>query len=185
VLELPEYRWPTWQSIGLRLFDRGRVFLRQAGTYHFGSLSAGVGPDSLPLHHGHAPQLEQSAIAHLGHGIEPLIRPLGFNWKIGVGLLTSVIAREVIVGNPGHDLWNRPGDALDDAAECAQARSHFRRGDGAAGLLCLCHAVHVDAGIVRRETNSWKWPVVQFVYMTIVAYAAAFAVNQVLSTLLK
>src|ERR1019366_5347005 len=101
VLELPEYRWPTWQSIGLRLFDRARVFLRQAGTYIWGvSLLVWV-LTHLPLHGGHAPQLEQSAIAYLGHGIEPLIRPLGFNWKIGIGLLTSVIAREVIVGTLG------------------------------------------------------------------------------------
>src|SRR5271165_7018824 len=101
VLELPEYRCPTWQSIGLRLLDRARVFLRQAGTVILAvSLLVWI-LTNLPLHNGRVPLLEQSAIAQLGHGIEPLIRPLGFNWKIGVGLLTSVLAREVIVGTLG------------------------------------------------------------------------------------
>ena len=101
MLELPEYRRPTLQSVGLRLLDRSRVFLRQAGTVILAvSLLVWV-LTHLPLNHGHSPELEHSAIAYLGHGIEPLIRPLGFNWKIGVGLLTSVIAREVIVGTLG------------------------------------------------------------------------------------
>src|SRR5208337_220520 len=75
VLELPEYRCPTWQSIGLRLVDRSRVFLRQAGTVILiVSLLVWV-LTHLPLHNGRAPELEQSAIAYLGHGIEPLIQP--------------------------------------------------------------------------------------------------------------
>jgi len=92
---------PTWHSIGLRLLDRGKVFVRQAGTVILAvSLLVWV-LTNLPLHNGRVPLLEHSAIAYLGHGIEPVIRPLGFNWKIGVGLLTSVIAREVIVGTLG------------------------------------------------------------------------------------
>ncbi len=184
VLELPEYRWPTWQSIGLRLFDRARVFLRQAGTYILGvSLLVWV-LTHLPLHGGHAPQLEQSAIAYLGHGIEPLIRPLGFNWKIGIGLLTSVIAREVIVGTLGTIYGTDP------ATHSMTLQNALRQDLAPAGAMALlvffAFAMQCTStlAVVRRETNSWKWPVVQFVYMTIVAYAAAFAVNQVLSTLL-
>ena len=91
VLELPEYRRPTWQSIGLRLLDRARVFLRQAGTVILAvSLLVWV-LTHLALRDGHSPELEHSAIAYLGHGIELLIRPLGFNWKIGIGLLTSMV----------------------------------------------------------------------------------------------
>jgi ferrous iron transport protein B len=185
VLELPEYRWPTWQSIGLRLFDRARVFLRQAGTYILGvSLLIWV-LTHVPLHQGHAPQLEQSAIAYLGHGIEPLIRPLGFNWKIGVGLLTSVIAREVIVGTLGTIYGTDP------ATHSMTLQNALRQDLTFAGAMALlvffAFAMQCTStlAIVRRETNSWKWPVVQFVYMTIVAYAAAFAVNQLLSTLVK
>ena len=185
VLELPEYRWPTWQSIGLRLFDRARVFLRQAGTYILGvSLLIWV-LTHVPLHQGHAPQLEQSAIAYLGHGIEPLIRPLGFNWKIGVGLLTSVIAREVIVGTLGTIYGTDP------ATHSMTLQNALRQDLTFAGAMALlvffAFAMQCTStlAVVRRETNSWKWPVVQFVYMTIVAYAAAFAVNQLLSTLVE
>ena len=185
VLELPEYRWPTWQSIGLRLLDRAKVFLRQAGTYILGvSLLIWV-LTHLPLHDGHAPQLEQSAIAYLGHGIEPLIRPLGFNWKIGVGLLTSVIAREVIVGTLGTIYGTDP------ATHSMTLQNALRQDLTFAGAMALlvffAFAMQCTStlAVVRRETNGWKWPVVQFAYMTIVAYAAAFAVNQVLSTLLK
>jgi len=185
VLELPEYRWPTWQSIGLRLLDRAKVFLRQAGTYILAvSLLVWV-LTHLPLHDGHAPQLEQSAIAYLGHGIEPLIRPLGFNWKIGVGLLTSVIAREVIVGTLGTIYGTDP------ATHSMTLQNALRQDLTFAGAMALlvffAFAMQCTStlAVVRRETNGWKWPVVQFAYMTIVAYAAAFAVNQVLSTLLK
>jgi ferrous iron transport protein B len=185
VLELPEYRWPTWQSIGLRLYDRARVFLRQAGTYILGvSLLIWV-LTHVPLHQGHAPQLEQSAIAYLGHGIEPIIRPLGFNWKIGVGLLTSVIAREVIVGTLGTIYGTDP------ATHSMTLQNALRQDLTFAGAMALlvffAFAMQCTStlAVVRRETNSWKWPVVQFVYMTMVAYTAAFAVNQILSTLVK
>ena len=163
VLELPEYRWPTWQSIGLRLFDRARVFLRQAGTYILGvSLLIWV-LTHVPLHQGHAPQLEQSAIAYLGH----------------------VIAREVIVGTLGTIYGTDP------ATHSMTLQNALRQDLTFAGAMALlvffAFAMQCTStlAIVRRETNSWKWPVVQFVYMTIVAYAAAFAVNQLLSTLVK
>ena len=185
VLELPAYRWPTWQSIGLRLFDRARVFLRQAGTIILAvSLLVWV-LTNLPLHNGGVPQLEQSVIAHLGHGIEPVIRPLGFNWKIGVGLLTSVIAREVIVGTLGTIYGTDP------ATHAMTLQNALRQDLTFAGAMALlvffAFAMQCTStlAIVRRETNSWKWPVFQFVYMTVVAYTAAFAVNQVLSKLLK
>jgi ferrous iron transport protein B len=185
VLELPDYRWPTWHSIGLRLFDRAKIFLRQAGTYILAvSLLVWV-LTHLPLHNGHAPQLEQSAIAHLGHGIEPLIRPLGFNWKIGVGLLTSVIAREVIVGTLGTIYGTAPAT---HSMTLQNALSQDLTFAGAMALLVFfAFAMQCTStlAIVRRETNSWKWPALQFAYMTVVAYAAAFAVNQLLSALLK
>ncbi len=185
VLELPAYRCPTWQSIGLRLLDRGQVFLRQAGTVILAvSLLVWV-LTNLPLHNGGVPQLEQSAIAYLGHGIEPVIRPLGFNWKIGVGLLTSVIAREVIVGTLGTIYGTDP------ATHAMPLQNALRQDLTFAGAMALlvffAFAMQCTStlAVVRRETNSWTWPVVQFVYMTIVAYAAAFAVNHFISTLLK
>jgi ferrous iron transport protein B len=185
VLELPEYRWPTLQSIGLRLFDRARVFLRQAGTVILAvSLLVWV-LTNLPLHNGGVPPLEQSVIAHLGHGIEPVIRPLGFNWKIGVGLLTSVIAREVIVGTLGTIYGTDPAT---HSLTLQNALSHDLTFAGAMALLVFfAFAMQCTStlAIVRRETNSWKWPILQFAYMTIVAYTAAFAVNHVFLAFLK
>ena len=183
MLELPEYRCPTLQSVGLRLLDRSRVFLRQAGTVILAvSLLVWV-LTHLPLNHGHSPELEHSAIAYLGHGIEPLIRPLGFNWKIGVGLLTSVIAREVIVGTLGTIYGTDP------ATQSMTLQNALRQDLTPAGAMALlvffAFAMQCAStlAVVRRETNSWKWPMIQFAYMTAVAYASALGVNAVLSRL--
>jgi ferrous iron transport protein B len=185
VLELPEYRRPTWQSIGLRLLDRGRVFVRQAGTVILAvSLLVWV-LTNLPLQNGHPPELEQSAIAYLGHGIEPLIRPLGFNWKIGVGLLTSVIAREVMVGTLGTIY------GVDPATQSMSLQNALRQDLTTAGAMALlvffAFAMQCTStlAVVRRETNSWKWPVIQFACMTGIAYASALGVNAVLSRLFR
>ena len=184
VLELPEYRCPTWQSISLRLIERSRVFLRQAGTVILSvSLLVWV-LSNLPLHDGRGPELEQSAIAYLGRGIEPLIRPLGFNWKIGVGLLTSVIAREVIVGTLGTIY------GVDPATQSMTLQNALRQDltPAAAMALLVFFAFAMQCtstlAVVRRETNSWKWPIVQFAYMTGIAYSSALLVNQALSRLL-
>ncbi len=185
MLELPEYRRPTLQSVGLRLLDRSRVFLRQAGTVILAvSLLVWV-LTHLPLDHGHSPELEHSAIAYLGYGIEPLIRPLGFNWKIGVGLLTSVIAREVIVGTLGTIYGTDP------ATQSMTLQNALRQDLTPAGAMALlvffAFAMQCAStlAVVRRETNSWKWPMIQFAYMTGMAYASAFCVNALLSRLLR
>ncbi len=178
VLELPEYRWPTLRSIGLRLMDRGRVFLQQAGTVILCVSLLVWGLTNLPLHHGHPPELEDSVVAHLGHFIEPAIRPLGFNWKIGVGLLTSVIAREVIVGTLG-TLHGR--DPQTESFSLQAALHHDLTFSGAMALLVFfAFAMQCTStlAVVRRETNSWKWPVIQFLYMTGLAFLAALIVNQ-------
>jgi len=177
-LELPDYRLPSWRSIGLRLFDRSRVFLRQAGTVIVVvSLLVWI-LTSLPLQHGHIPELEQSVIARLGHGIEPLIRPLGFNWKVGVGLLSSVIAREVIVGTLGTIY------GVDPATQSMSLQNALHQDLTFAGAMALlvffAFAMQCTStlAVVRRETNSWKWPLIQFLYMTSLAYVAALLVNQ-------
>ena len=185
VLELPEYRWPTWQAVGLRLVDRGRVFLFQAGTVILGVSLVLCALTHLPLHHGHLPQLDQSAVARVGHFIEPSLRPLGFNWKIGIGLLTSVVAREVIVGALGTIY------GVDPATQSMTLQNALRHDLAPAGAMALlvffAFAMQCTStlAVVRRETNSWKWPLVQFTYMTGLAYGAAFMVNQVLSRLLQ
>ena len=101
MLEMPPYRWPTWQSLSLRLIDRSKVFLRRAGTVILLVAIVLWVLAHLPLQHGKAPSLEHSFAGMIGKTIEPAIKPLGFNWKIGIGLITSLAAREVIVGTLG------------------------------------------------------------------------------------
>lgn len=183
VLELPEYRWPTLRSISLRLLDRTRVFLRQAGTVILCVSVLVWALTNLPFHQGHPPELEQSAIAYLGHIIEPVIRPLGFNWKIGVGLLTSVVAREVIVGTLG-TLYG--SDPATHSLPLQTALHQDLTFPGAIALLVFfAFAMQCTSTLatVRRETNSWGWPAVQFIYMTTIAYLAALTINQALSLL--
>ena len=146
LLEMPPYRWPTVQSLGLRLLDRAKIFLRRAGTVILLVAVVLWGLAHLPLSHGKTPPIEQSMAGTVGHAIEPVIRPLGFNWKIGIGLITSLAAREVIVGTLG-TIYGMDAEA--QALDLQQALRHDltpRRRGGAAGLLRLRHAVHVDGG---------------------------------------
>ena len=142
ILELPQYRLPTVRSLSLRLVDRGKVFLRQAGTVILAVTLVLWVLSHVPFH----TDLTTSVIGRLGHLIEPAIQPLGFNWKIGIGLLTSVVAREVIVGTLGTLYGADPATQSLGLAGGAAARSDAGRRDGAGGVLRVRDAVHLDAG---------------------------------------
>jgi ferrous iron transport protein B len=118
--------------------------------------------------------MANSVIGHLGHWIEPVIRPLGFNWKIGIGLLSSIFAREVIVSTLG---------TLYGAVGLQVALRHDMTLGGAIALVVFfAFAMQCTStlAVVRRETNSWKFPALQFAYMTAFAYIAALITNQVI-----
>ena len=126
-----------------------------------------------------APQLANSLIGRLGHFIEPAIAPLGFNWKIGIGLLSSVLAREVMVSTMG-TLYG--ADPSTQALNLQTALHHDMTLGGALALMIFfAFAMQCTStiAVVKRETNSWMWPAVQFLYMLVLAYGAAFAVNQI------
>jgi ferrous iron transport protein B len=181
ILELPQYRWPTVQSLTLRLYDRGKLFLKKAGTIILGVTFVVWVLSVLPIHGGQFSQLTSSIIGHLGHFIEPVIRPLGFNWKIGIGLLSSIVAREVIVGTLG-TLYGM--DPSTHAIGLQAALRHDMTLSGAIALVVFfAFAMQCTStlAVVRRETNSWKYPAAQFAYMTVVAYVAALVTNLVLS----
>jgi ferrous iron transport protein B len=124
--------------------------------------------------------LAHSLIGRLGQLIEPVIRPLGFNWKIGIGLLTSVMAREVIVGTLG-TLYGADS-ATQSLGLQAALRHDLTLGGAMALVVFFAFALQCTStlAIVRRETNSWRWPALQFVYMGVLAYLAALATNQVI-----
>jgi ferrous iron transport protein B len=181
VLEMPSYRWPTWRGLGLRLLDRAKIFLRRAGTVILGVAVVVWALAHLPLHDGRAPKIEASLVGVMGRAVEPLIRPLGFNWKIGVGLVSSLAAREVIVGTLG-TIYGIEGDA--EPAGLQAALRHDLTPAGAVALLVFfAFAMQCTStiAVVRRETGGWKWPAVQFAYMGALAWVGAFAANQVVS----
>jgi ferrous iron transport protein B len=181
ILELPQYRWPTARSLSLRLVDRARIFLRQAGTVILLVTLALWVLAHLPIVHTPggvaAPELAESLIGRLGHFIEPAIAPLGFNWKIGIGLLSSVLAREVMVSTMGTLYGADPGT---QSLSLQNALHHDMSLGGALALMIFfAFALQCTStiAVVRRETNSWKWPAAQFLYMLVLAYGAAFVVN--------
>jgi len=179
ILELPQYRLPTVRSLGLRVMDRGKVFLKQAGTIILCVTVVLWILSHVPFHS----DLPQSVIGHVGRWIEPVIRPLGFNWKIGIGLLSSIVAREVIVGTLGTLYGADP--ATQSLGLQAALRHDLTLGGAMALVVFFAFAMQCTStlAIVRRETNSWKWPALQFGYMSALAYAAAFATNQIITHL--
>ena len=188
ILELPQYRMPALHSLALRLIDRAKIFLRQAGTVILCVTLALWVLAHLPVIHTAAgtlaaPELADSVIGKLGHFIEPAIAPLGFNWKIGIGLLSSVLAREVMVSTMG-TLYG--ADPSTQAMHLQTALHHDMTLGGALALMIFfAFAMQCTStmAVVRRETNSWKWPAVQFLYMLALAYGAAFVVNHLVTAI--
>ena len=188
ILELPQYRMPTLRSIAVRLIDRASVFLLTAGKIIVGVTVALWLLAQLPLVHVNgiysAPDLAHSLIGRLGHFIEPAIAPLGFNWKIGIGLLCSVLAREVMVSTLGTLYGTDPST---QALSLQTALHHdITLGGALALMIFFAFALQCTStiAIVRRETNGWKWPAIQFFYMLAWAWVAAFAVNHIVMAFL-
>jgi ferrous iron transport protein B len=183
VMELPPYRWPTLKSLGLRLLDRSKVFLRRAGTVILAVAVALWILAHLPLVDGQAPEIGESLAGTMGRTIEPVIEPLGFDWKIGVGLVTSLAAREVIVGTLG-TLYGIEGDESSLGLQEA-LRQDLTLGGAVALLVFFAFAMQCmsTVAMVRRETGGWKIPIFQFTYMGVLAYVGAFVANQLVTWL--
>ena len=169
------------RSLGLRLLDRSKVFLRRAGTVILGVAVVLWVLSNLPLHDGKAPEIGESLAGTIGHAVEPAIRPLGFNWKIGIGLITSLAAREVIVGTLGTIY------AVEGTSESVGLREALHQdltlGGAAALLVFFAFAMQCMStmAVVRRETGGWRWPAIQFAYMTVFAYTFAYIANRVVT----
>lgn len=181
ILELPEYRWPTFRSMVIRSADRAWVFTKNAGSVILIVATVLALLANLPFIHGAQPGLQHSYIGRLGHVIEPVIQPLGFNWRVGIGLVTSVFAREVIVGTFG-TLYGADPSSRDLTLESA-LRHDLAPGGAIALLVFFAFALQCTStlAVVKRETNSWKWPILQFSYMAVLAYVVALLANQVVS----
>jgi ferrous iron transport protein B len=190
VMELPPYRMPSLRSIGLIMLDRGLVFLKNAGTFILGVSIILWFLSAYPKVEGASPQeqLEQSYAGQAGKLIEPAIRPLGFNWKIGIGLIGSLLQREVFVStmgtifNVGND--DDPVSGVSLQQRMVRDRDHATGAPSFSILTAICLMVYYalsmqcmsTVAIVKRETNGWKWPMILIVYMTVLAYTFTFLV---------
>ncbi|MCU1330995.1 MAG: ferrous iron transport protein [Bryobacterales bacterium] len=175
MMEMPPYRWPLFRGLLFRLVDRGKAFVYRAGTIILVVTVVLWLLANFPLHNGQFSPIESSYAGMLGKTIEPFIRPLGFNWKIGVGLVTSLAAREVIIGTLG-TLYGIEGTAGQPGGLAAALQRDITPGGAAALVVFFAFAMQCFStlAVVRRETGSWKWPAIQFAYMTFVAYVSAW-----------
>ncbi len=217
ILELPVYRAPRWNNVLVTMVNKAKIFVFDAGkvimvislilwalssfgpsekrdavNQHYASLIQQNPTEEASLTRQRNSELLQNSYAGImGKSKEPAIRPLGFDWKIGIALLTSFAAREVFVGTMA-TLYSVEGGNDADARKLTEKMAQTRNPDGskvytlATGLsLMIFYVLAMQCmstlAVVRRETRSWKWPIIQFVYMTVLAYLMSLLVFQVLN----
>ena len=217
ILELPMYRAPRWKNAITTMIEKAKIFVFDAGkvimmislllwalsTYGpAGKMSAVTAKYELLINAN--PQqtkdlnkerktelLQNSYAGTLGKAIEPVIRPLGYDWKIGIALITSFAAREVFVGTMA-TLYSVGDDAVAKSSTLREKMGAAVKPDGtkvytlATGLSLLIFYVLAmqcmsTLAVVKRETRSWKWPVIQLVYMTGLAYIMSWLVYRAFS----
>ena len=175
VMELPPYRIPSPRTLALRLWDRSLIFLRRAGKIIFAVTVLLWILTQFPRTAEGPPQIDDSALGTMGQLIEPAIEPLGFDWRIGVGLITSLAAREVIVGTLGTIYGVEEAD--EESVELREILQRDLTPGAAIGLLVFfAFALQCmsTVAVMRRETAGWKWPTIQFTYMLLLGYIGAF-----------
>jgi ferrous iron transport protein B len=218
IMELPAYRLPKWSNIGLTIIEKTKAFVFEAGKVIMAIsiilwVLASYGPgdklenarDNVLLESQNlrlteeglenriaAYKLEHSYAGVIGKAIEPVIKPLGFDWKIGIALITSFAAREVFVGTMS-TIYSI-GSVGDDETETIKNRMkaevnpdtggpRFTPAVGLSLLVFYTFAMQCMStlAVVYRETRGWKWPAIQLGYMTALAYVSALIVYQVMA----
>jgi ferrous iron transport protein B len=209
MMELPSYKLPAWRHVLRTVANRGWVFVRQAGTVILAisiilwflatfpkseeveqqaAARIEAGEDTQTVKDWESSeQIRNSYAGKMGLLMEPAIEPLGFDWRIGVGLVTSFAAREVLVSTLGIVFSVGEADetsvALRDRLRNARRPNGTKAYDGLVAvslmvffvLACQCMAT---LAVIKRETNSWRWPLFVFGYMTVLAWVASFVVYQ-------
>ncbi len=187
IMELPPYRVPLMRSVFRQVWLRGKLFIRDAGKIIMAVSIVLWFLASFPADSREA-GIEASYAGRIGQAIEPVIRPLGFDWKIGVGLVTSFAAREVLVSTLA-TLYNvndseagivRLKDAIRNDRDPVTGKLLYSPLMALALMVFYVYAAQCMAtfALVRRETNSWTWPIFMLVYMTSLAYVMALIVYQ-------
>jgi ferrous iron transport protein B len=181
MLELPNYKRPVLKNLALGLLQRGQIFLHRAGTTIFTMMVVIWFLCSVPPAPADAtlPAINYSLAARIGQAMEPVLRPAGFNWQIDVALVPGMAAREVAVAALGTVYAiEGAGDNSDELGRTLTA--HWSLATALALLAWYVFAPQCAAtlGVVRRESNSWKWTLFLFSYMLALAYLAAFVTYQ-------
>lgn len=214
IMELPRYRMPQWRNIFLSVYQKVKVFVLEAGkVILFISIllwflaSYGPGQKMQQVEQKYEEiqangelseeqafaynqeKLVNSYAGHIGKAIEPAIKPLGFDWKIGISLLTSFAAREVFVGTMA-TIYSVGEENTTSLQEKLLREKDPKTGKPIYSIatvfsLLMFFAIAMQCmstlAVVKSETKSWKWPVIQFIYLTILAYGLSFITYQVLS----
>jgi len=219
IMEMPAYRWPRWKNVGITVFEKSKTFVLEAGKVILAVsivlwVLASYGPgDDIALAEQQlreqaensddptfaenldiavsASKLENSYAGKFGKMIEPAIAPLGYDWKIGIALISSFAAREVFVGTMA-TLYSVGEDFDDESTIIGRMRSErnpdtgqqvFRPAVAFSLLVFYAFAMQCMStiAVVYRETKGWKWPVIQTIYMTALAYVSALIVYQLFS----
>ena len=201
-MELPPYRLPTPRLLASQVWRSMSAFLKRAGTIIFTAsiviwalLSFPRAPldPSLTPHAQARAQLEASAGARLGHAIEPLIEPLGYDWRIGVGLIASLAAREIMVSTLAQiyaaadpDDFNGLRQTLRDDVDPETGEPSFGLPVALSLLVFFVFALQCTStiAVMARETGSWRWPAFAFSYMLGLAWLGSFVTYRVASALL-
>ena len=209
ILELPTYRAPRWKNVAITMVSKAKIFVRDAGKVIivismilWGLSSYGPKGRMLTVNekYANAPasemkaknaeHLENSYAGILGRAIEPVIKPLGYDWKIGIALITSFAAREVFIGTMA-TLYSVEGGKNANPQTLRERMASAKREDGTkvytlatAVSLMIFYAFAMQCmstlAVVKRETRGWKWPIIQLVYMTGLAYVASLIAYQLL-----
>jgi ferrous iron transport protein B len=217
ILELPVYRQPRWKNIIITMVEKAKVFVFDAGKVimvislvlwalsSFGpsdkreeiekkyAVLIQNNPNKVNEYNAEKSStlLEYSYAGIMGRSIEPVIQPLGYDWKIGIALITSFAAREVFVGTMA-TLYSVGEDADENSETLRNKMQSATRADGspvytkATGFSLLVFYLLAmqcmsTLAIVKKETGSWKWPLIQLIYMTVIAYTLSFITYQIFS----
>ncbi|MFN3330453.1 MAG: ferrous iron transport protein B, partial [Pyrinomonadaceae bacterium] len=197
VMELPPYRLPKLRNVVQNMLLRAWLFVKRAGTIILLismilwalAYFPRVDNDAIDENQKASIQLENSYAGQIGKLIEPAIEPLGFDWKIGIALVSSFAAREVFVSTLSI-IYNVGKEADAENATLIQAIREAKKEDGSpvwtpltALTLMVFYVLAMQCmstvAVVRRETNSWKWTLFMIIYMTLLAYTAAFLTHKI------
>ena len=180
IMELPGYKRPLVRSVLLGVVQRAIIFLKRAGTIILSMMILiwFLSTFPAPPEGATGPAIHYSFAGIIGHALQPLLAPIGFNWQIAVALIPGLAAREVAVGALA-TVYAIGGDASGSAlSQTLSAQWSLATALSLLAWYVFAPQCASTLGVVRRETNSWRWPVAMFVYMMVLAYIASFVVYQ-------